>query len=781
MNGLIKDKLFLFFLLIGNMSVHAQTFDFSNAILIASPSIQSPVRETLLQTLQEELKQRTFISLPVADAWNSKRPVIALVLSSHPELAGKHLPVIKGDNLPEFQPEGFRITIETNGLNPVLWLTGNDARGILYAVGEFLRKAELSRKKIGFDKKYEIASSPTYSIRGHQLGYRNTNNTCDAWTAAQYEKYIRELALFGANSIENIPLDDDIRGELRKLPKAEMDAAISTICNKYDLDYWVWTPATVDLSDETLFRNEVARHADIYKACPRLDAVFVPGGDPGDNHPQYVIPFLKEIATKLKQYHPKAGIWLSLQGFNDEQTDYFFRYIIDNQPDWLRGVVSGPGSPDMAMTRYRLPKKYLHRHYPDITHTVRCQYPVPDFDQAFALTLGREASNPQPFHYAQIHRQTEQFTDGSITYSDGNHDDINKIVFTRLDWNPDEEIRVQLEDYARFFFGSVDAANIAEGILALEKNWFGPVEENGAIACTLAFWNEQEASHPELKNNWRWIQLVMRANYDYYVQQRKLYEQNLEKEAVKILKNAEEIGADKATDQALEIVNRAKTAPILKNINTKIRTYCEQLYQLIGMQTSVDKYYASGAERGCILDFIDYPLNNRWWMEDEFNKIRQMSSEQEKLTRLEVIRTWDYPGEGNYYDNISDVSRSPHVKSHTDDAIDYVWWDKGLSRKRLSTQLFQFFPVLVYDNLDANASYTIRISGIGEALLRVNGARIAPTVYPKEMELFKEFYISGHHLKNGKLTVTFDEPEESNLNWRQQSKICDIWLIKNKE
>ena len=31
---------------------------------------------------------------------------------------------------------------------------------------------------------------------------------------------------------------------------------------------------------------------------------------------------------------------------------------------------------------------------------------------------------------------------------------------------------------------------------------------------------------------------------------------------------------------------------------------------------------------------------------------------------------------------------------------------------------------------------------------------------------------------SGKINITFDEPEESHLNWRQHSKIFDIWLLK---
>ena len=126
-----------------------------------------------------------------------------------------------------------------------------------------------------------------------------------------------------------------------KVPRAEMNIKMSQICNNYDLDYWVWTPADVDLSNQAKFSAEVRKHAAFYKSCPRLDGVFFPGGDPGNNHPKYVMPFLKEVAAELHKYHPKAGVWISLQGFDDEMVDYFYQYLKENNPDWLTGVVSG--------------------------------------------------------------------------------------------------------------------------------------------------------------------------------------------------------------------------------------------------------------------------------------------------------------------------------------------------------------------------------------------------------------------------------------------------------
>lgn len=763
----------LLFVLVAN----SQSFDFSKASVIVTSEVKSPVREAIVKLLLKEVEQRTDIQLPGTGEWDNNTPVISLALASQGELLGRKVPAVKKINGSEPKAEGFSVVLEESSGTAILWLIGNDERGLLYAVGRFLRTARFSSKKILFDKHNEISTSPAYSIRGHQLGFRNTNNTCDSWTVEQYEKYIRELVIFGCNSIENIPFEDKTPGPNVKVSWEKMNTEMSKICENYNLDYWVWTPVTVDLSDSQQFESEVLKHAEYYKKTPRLNGIFVPGGDPGHNHPKYVMPFLKAISTELEKYHPEAGVWVSLQGFNDEQTDYFFEYMNKNNPNWFAGVVSGPGSPDIAATRFRLPGKYKHRHYPDITHTVRCQYPTPQWDQAFALTLGREPCNPQPNFYSGIHRQTETFTDGSVTYSDGVHDDVNKVLWACLDWDPETDVHQILDEYSRFFFGTTETERVADAILALEKNWLGATEDNGSIETTFDFWQQLEQKHLELVDNWRWLQLVMRAYYDNYTRRRKLYERGLEKEAMEILKTGGK--AEDMMNKALAVVYKADTEPQSEELKIKIEEYCEKLYQLIGIQTSVEKYNASGPERGCVLDFIDYPLNNRWWLEDEFQKIKQMPTEQEKLARLETIKKWDNPGKGSFYDNISDISQSPHLQTQTRKSYGYAWWDQGLSRKRLSTQLWQNNPELIYEGLDPEATYSIRIAGEGDALLRVDGERVEPLVYPKDLETFKEFHITNKYVSDGRITVTFDEPEESYLNWRYQSKICDIWLLKN--
>ena len=757
----------------------AQPVNLKSISVVVSPSIPSPMKETAPEVLTEEINKRSKTGIKLTPSWPKAGSTIVFALSSDKEVAGKAVPKRQGNDLPENKREGYRIVSEGDAKNPTVWVIGADARGVLFGVGWLLRNLKIDAVAAVLDKPVDIATSPDYPIRGHQLGYRNTANSYDAWTVDQYDQYIRELAIFGGNSVENIPLNDDDKSVHLKIRPGVMQVKMSEICQKYDMDYWVWTPATFELSDHKLRQAELEKHEAFYKSCPRLDHIFFPGGDPGDNHPSEVLPFLKDLQAILVKYHPKAKMWISLQGFSVEQIDYFYQYLATNKPTWLEGVVSGPGSPSMSETRFRLPKAYKHRQYPDITHTVRCEFPVERWDQAYALTLGREPVNPRPYFYARVMDTYTPFTDGFVSYSDGCHDDVNKVLWNMKGWDFDKDVREILTEYGNFFFGKHLADATADGIAALEHNWEGPLAGNGGVEGTLLFWQNLEKANPALnKSNWRWQMLLLRAYYDTYTRRRLIYEQGLEKEANALLLQSEQLGAGKAMDQALAKVNYADEQRTSPDLLKKIESLCADLFVSIGFQTSVPKYQARGYERGCVLDFVNYPLNNRWWLTDEFVKIKALPNEAEKNAKLKQIATWENPGQGSFYDDISSVSKGPRVKTIIDDATDVAWRENGFSRERLSFQLFQRSPQLEYSNLDPGARYKIKIVGFGDALLRVDGQRLAPIMYNKELNTFKEWIVPLTATQDGKISVSFDIPEESHLNWRQNSKISDIWLLK---
>ena len=162
--------------------IYAGEIDLTDSRLHLSSSIKSPVKETIIQILQEEIHKRTGIQLSVSDTWNGTSS-IALALSSDELLNGKPLPETRQ---PLLQAESFSVIVEENNSHPIVWLIGADERGVLFAAGHLLRTSLLADKQILFDYSNAIeGSTPDYPIRGHQLGYRNTANSYDAWSKEQ--------------------------------------------------------------------------------------------------------------------------------------------------------------------------------------------------------------------------------------------------------------------------------------------------------------------------------------------------------------------------------------------------------------------------------------------------------------------------------------------------------------------------------------------------------------------------------------------------------------------
>ncbi len=764
--------------------------DLREAALIIPSNNHQELEKTAAQVLREEIIKRTALKWKITQKWPGKGPVIAITIrDSDPNWPD--LPSRKDENLPENKPEGYRLLVNNANVDkPIVWIIGSDYRGLLFGIGRFLRLANWGPQEVLFPQTVDIRTAPMYPIRGHQLGYRARANSYDAWDVATYEQYIRDLIFFGTNCIENIPFEDNRPSPHMTVTRNKMNVALSNICAKYDLDYWVWIPAVFDLNDKEKRTAALKKHEDLYKACPRLDAVFFPGGDPGNNHPRLVMPFLKEVGKRLLAAHPEARVWISLQGFNEEQVDYFYAYIDEYTPDWLGGLVAGPSSPSIPESRKRLPQKYRIRHYPDITHTVRCQFPVFWWDMAYNLTLGRECPNPQPLYYAQIHNWYGPYTNGFLTYSDGIHDDVNKVIWNACGWDPTASIREVLKDYSRLFFRPNLADDAADGILALEKNWEGSLALNGSVRATLSMWDKLAKQAPELKNNWRWQLCLLRSTYDAYIRERLRYETKLEKQANETLADAQVIGSDVAMDKALTILNLAINLPVSQDLRKRVEELCQRLFESIGLQTSVKKYNASGGERGAILDYVDYPLNNRWWLEDEFSSIRQLASEKEKLEHLRTIYLWENPGHGSFYDDLGNVANSHHVVRgdglNTDPEMErnpnpgYWWSENGFSRERLSWQVTMDWPLAVrYENLDPESGYIVRMTGYGQALTYMNGQKIEPVKYGMEIGEIKEFAVPVEIVKSGQLIVTWKKPnDEEHLNWRQQSRVAEIWLLK---
>lgn len=767
------------------------SIDLRDAVIVTRPGNMPNAERAAAIVLQEELAKRTGIHLQASTNWPKYKTVIAISSETDVPAWNHAIPVRDLSDKPESRPDGYRIYVESgSGVPPVVWILGGDARGALFGVGNLLRRLNWAQGTIRVPASLDIATAPVYPIRGHQLGYRATPNTYDAWDPAQFDQYIRELAFFGANSVEGIPFQDTRKTPVMKFSRREMNKAIGEICNRYGLDYWVWLPADFDLRNTSLRSQLLDKSEQFFRDTPTFTAVSFPGGDPGDNPPELVLPFLNDLAKRMLPIHPKAKIWLSLQHFDRKEADTVFAYLDQNSPEWFGGLVAGPGSPPLAGQRIRLAKQYGFRLYPDLTHNKLCQFPVPDWDQAYALTEGRECINPRPVEYARIFDQRIGFSDGFISYSEGVHDDVNKTVWSALSWDPKQSVPDILTEYTRVYFQPDVSKDSASAIFALETNWRGPLLTNGSVEGTLMQWQRLQRRAPLLEKNWRWQMCLLRADYDAYLRHRFINETQLEIEANALLADASKLGSNAAMTQATSVLNLAVKHPVSTDLRARIFDLCDKLFHSIGLQTSVPKYFAIGEERGAILDFVDYPLNNRWWLEDQFTQIRALDAEDAKVHRLHELATWENPGPGSFYDDLGNIDKSPHVVRCVADIggpelvrephPTFWWWDDGKSRARLSWQVTLWPIAVVYEGVDPNATYVVRSTGYGQTpLLRINGERVQATSSGEKMGDFTEFPVAAKYVQDRKLVLTWDKPtNQQGLNWRKQARLSEVWLLK---
>ena len=528
-------------------------------------------------------------------------------------------------------PRVFILAVESARTNPVVLIAGNDARGVLFGVGRLLRELRMQRGSVTLNDDLNIATAPKYPLRGHQLGYRPKTHSYDAWDLPTWEQYYRDLIVFGCNAVELIPprSDDDADSPHFPRPPMEMMVDMSKLADSYGLDVWIWYPAMdKDYSDPKTVEFALREWGEVFAKLPRIDSLFVPGGDPGHTQPKYLMPLLEKQATNLHHHHPNAKLWVAPQGFSQAWLDEFFAILKRDQPTWLHGLVYGPQvRVSLAELRRITPTNYPIRHYPDITHSRQCQFPVPEWDTAYAITLARECINPRPEDHAAIFRKMQPHTIGFLTYSEGCNDDVNKTIWSALGWDPDTKVIDALRDYSRYYIGEKFTEDFAQGLLLLEKNWRGPLLANDGVDATLRHFQaiEKNASPADLKN-WRLQQALFRAYYDAYVRHRLIWETDLENQAMAELRSAGATGVKAALDAAEKILDRAKTEHVQDAWRLRVHELAAALFQSISMQLSVDKYKAIAMDRGASLDTLDYPVNNRLWLQERFSTIRKLSS-----------------------------------------------------------------------------------------------------------------------------------------------------------
>jgi hypothetical protein len=812
LNSVFCPLFLVFCLLFFVLPAFGASLDFTNSVIVTPQKLER-LEQKAITVLREEIQKRTSVQLSVLTEWpKNQRPIIAIgQMGEIKKIAASYSDILEKGQTPG--KEGFRLLIKDN----LIIVAGNDPRGVLYGVGKLLRTLRMKPGSILAPEGMDIITSPRYPIRGHQLGYRPKTNAYDAWSPAQFDQYIRELAFFGANSIEIIPprTDDEPTSPRMKLAPIDMMIKQSDIIDSYGMDVWVWYPNMAeDYTDPATIREELQEREDIFKKLKRIDAVFVPGGDPGHLHPGILFAWLDKEAVVLNKYHPKAKIWVSPQASRptSEWLDTFYREV-NLRHRWFGGIVFGPWvKTPLSEIRKIVDPAIPIRRYPDITHSISCQYPVKDWDLAFAMTLGRECYNPRPVAEKVIHNALNEFADGSISYSEGINDDVNKFIWSSLDWDPDTPVIETLREYCRLFINPDIAEDVAQGILALERNWQGPLLANKSVEVTLKQWKSMEKQFPpDAVKNYRFQMGLLRAYYDAYVRARLIYETALESQAREALRDAANNTSLRKIEAAEFILNQAWSKPVARDYEKRCWEIADYLFEAIGSQTSVKRYKAQPG-RGDFMDYIDAPLNDAVWLLSQFDKIRQMRDEQARLTAIDELLNRENPGPGGFYDNLGQSVGAVHEPPRLGE---YPTWQDdpgGLQSPRVGfetglrgtewsytvkatgfsgiaiplawmnqiTTLYDTPLNLVYENLDPESNYTLRVTYTGRFRSKIRLTANDKFEIHEMKETGKtpvsEFPIPHEATKDGRLKLTWTCPEG-----QRGAQVAELWLIATKK
>jgi hypothetical protein len=770
---------------------------------VVLPANSSARMKKIAAVLAEEVERRTQLRWPIASAAGSG-PNISLTIGSGQPREGYSI-----------RADGSRIAI-----------SGSDERGLLFGVGKLLRTVVCERQSALLDSHRVAGSSaPKYPLRGHQLGYRPKTNAYDAWNVPTWDQYIRDLAMFGTNAIELIPpRSDDLADSPHfPLPPEQMLIEMSRICDNYDLDVWIWYPAMdPDYADPATVESALKEWAHFYEVAPRIDAIFVPGGDPGHTAPHPMFAFLEKQRASLRRFHPKAQMWMSPQGFRQEWMNEFFSIL--EQPHtatWLDGIVFGPQNRySLSDFREHVPKRYPIRFYPDITHSTSCQYPVPNWDVAYALTQGRETINPRPEGQANILRRLSPHTIGFLTYSEGCNDDVNKFVWSSLGWDPEMHVADALREFTHYFFGAQYAEGTAQGLLNLEQNWSGALATNEGVSVTLAQFQQLERkASPALLENWRFQQALYRAYFDAYVRSRLLEESARLERARDMLSTVNEIGW---TPEPLEIggkpsatpTNGRDPAPLIEQADrilaeadysyrdipsrARVKELGEALLQSIQMQLAVDRYQGEAVVRGTNLETLDYPVTNIPWFRGQLAAIRKIVAPNDQVTAIKQLLGRADPGPGGFYDDLGDPQNRPHLLLGPGPVMDpefrrsaltgfgypdRLGADAPIEWKRWAESLFDNALGMRYENLDPESTYKLRVvySGDGRRiqirLIANEKVEIHPLMTrpwpPKPLE----FDVPTEATRGGRLELAWTREQGLGGNGRG-CQVSEVWLIR---
>lgn len=454
--------------------------------------------------------------------------------------------------------EGFRIE---DGPGGVVRIIGNDARGLLYGLGKFLRSSDYT-DGVFTPGKWQGASAPDEPIRGAYFA-THFHNFHHAAPLAEVERYLEDIALWGINVLTVFFDIHPYRG-INDSDARVMIARLKSLLN---------TARKIELSTGLVFIGN-----DAYANSPEEMRA-----DYTDGHDGYFQAPFCHYHTELCPNKPGARElilkWVEerLEAFADIAPDYLWLWPYDQggctcsqcAPWGANGFLS-IAEPTARLYRRYVPHgkvvlstwffdRFIHGEwsglddafrkkkpdwvdyiladdygdkFPDypLQHGVPGGLPLVSFPEismyGYEGLWGGVGANPLPHHFQKIRDVSGKHLAGGFPYSEGIYEDINKAIIAQFQWEKDRKAMDTVREYIAFEYSPEVMDDVVTAVEILEKNikhsvkkqddiYYLPMERSAdADKAWMLLKNADRRLSSQARKSWRWRILYLRGLID---------------------------------------------------------------------------------------------------------------------------------------------------------------------------------------------------------------------------------------------------------------------------
>ena len=619
-----RCALCLLVLVCGPLAGSAQSLT-AHRISITLDSQASTNEILVAEALKQRLLQISDLVIQVGDGPADLRLCLGAAHSTGnlKDLCDKHDMVLPGKIGPA--PEAFAIKSLSTPEGRLIVAIGADARGVLYAAGEVLRRFHYGPDFVT-TVDYSVAEAPAFRFRGfsaNQGGTMMKITKARPWTEAEIRGVPLEYALAGGNTfyaadnggayydfIKSYGLMTTTGARPNQLYGQHPKEWNAGGREPWEGSQWV-CPSIPEARAALLAQwdKDFAHRAD-------HDVMRFFAGDPGGCTDARCRPWGKtfiqlceELAAIWLRYHPKSIVLVANQGLDNAGERAIFDYYKEKPRTWSYGIAYGPGSNPMSryfrrelrndlfvypgkgpVDRYlaemlhELPMDQHIMHYSDITHWIRSQYQIDRPEPNIVKAYNRRMFHARPKAMYRIFQAIMPFSEGDIIYSEGNHDEFHQYLWARLLWNPNRELEDVMREYCVLYFGEDSAEPMVQALFQLEENLVKPLDTNPGIGRYYSLVKEAGDKMPawRMKRDYRWRLHMQKAALDQYLQYKLRNEMNHEQRAREILTAAKPGQYEPAIKQALDLLRAPTETDEMKKLRDEAGRLGEESDRLHG-------------------------------------------------------------------------------------------------------------------------------------------------------------------------------------------------------